>query len=74
MISSLKFLLQAPNLYLPVAESSTLKQRFGNLLYAFHSRNGEEMYIVVAVLEQVFHLGGCPFDAENFGIFIRLAL
>ena len=74
MISSLKFLLQAPNLYLPVAESSTLKQGFGNLFDAIHCRNSEEMDIVVTVLEQVFHLSSCPFYTESFGVFIRLAL
>ena len=41
-----------------------LKQDFCYLLYAFYSRYGEEVYMTVAMLEEVFHLSGCPLYAE----------
>lgn len=41
-----------------------LKQDLSYLLYTFYSRYGEEMYMTVAMLEEVFHLSGCPLYAE----------
>lgn len=51
-----------------------LKQDFSYLLYAFYSRYGEEMYMTVAMLEEVFHLCGCPLYAECLCIIVGLAL
>lgn len=51
-----------------------LKQDFSYLLYAFYSRYGEEMYMTVAMLEEVFHLSGCPLYAECLCIIVGLAL
>ena len=51
-----------------------LKQDLSYLLYAFYSRYGEEMYMTVAMLEEVFHLSGCPLYAECLCIIVGLAL